>query len=152
MSRHVKWKGLLILSIALTAVCCGCGKGVKKSPIFEGLDLKFLLIGSTRVGAMPALEVSEMSIPEYSFKDCELTLDVADVEQSSLVARIMSNCSNTVTRLGGTVVTNVARSDLSFELRYEAERKTGLIRLYATDLKGRQVKLIAIMLECPRNL
>jgi hypothetical protein len=151
MDGHIKRSLLLILSLVLTGFCCGCGRGVEKSPIFEGVDLISVLVGSTRADGIPALEASVSSVPEYSLKDCEVTLDVPESQRSNFVARVMADWSNTVARLGGTIATNVATSDLSHELKYETERKTGLFRLYTADLNDRKVKLVGIMLECPRG-
>ena len=151
LAKHSKQTFPFIAIILLTMFCGGCGRGVEKSPIFDGVDLKLVLIGSVRVGDIPSLESSSSSVPEYSLKDCHVTLDVPENQRSNFVARVMADCSNTVARLGGAISTNVATINLCHELKYETERKTGLFRLYTVNLNDRKVKLIGIMLECPRG-
>lgn len=152
MTLYIKCKFVFLTIILLMAFGCGGGPQVEKSAIFEGVDLKLLLVGSNQVGAIPALQATASSVPEYSFKDCECTLEVPIGQRSNFVARIMMDCSNVVAQLGGTISTNIPQDSFtSNELDYETDKKVGRFQLYTTDLNERQMRLIAILFECPKN-
>ena len=62
MAEHAKRTFPFIATVLFTVFCGGCGPGVEKSPVFEGVDLKLVLIGSVRVGDIPSLESSASSV------------------------------------------------------------------------------------------
>ena len=149
--RYIRGLGR-VLSVVLVIFCAGCEAGVEKSPVFEGVDLKLLLIGSDRIGGMPELQASSSSVPEYSLKDCEVVLNVPEGQHIDLVTNIMAHCANTIVRFGGRISTNDGSGPLSSrEINYETERAIGQFRLYSADVDNSRLKLIAVMLECRRR-
>jgi hypothetical protein len=138
-----------VASGTLTLICTGCTDRIEVSPVFEGLKLDVIL---KRVGNVPELRTTSATKLEYNFKDCELILRVPGNLTSNVVFRIMSDCTNAIVRLGGTILTNTSDSQWgSHELTYATARTKGLLRLYSAEVGNSQTKLIAVMLECRRE-
>ena len=141
-----------VASGMLAILCASCTDGLHVSPVFEGANLQLILIGPKHLGVVPELCTTASLKPEYNFKDCELVLTIPGNQTSNTLARIMSDCSNSIVRLGGTIVSNTNISQWSSqELAYETPTAKGLFRLYSADVGNSQTKLVAVMLECRRD-
>jgi hypothetical protein len=137
---------------ALAIVCASCTKVVQVSPVFEGADLEQILIGSRKPGEVPELRSTAVLQPEYNFKDCELVLTVPQNQTINTIMRIMSDCTNSIVRLGGRILSNTNINQwASHELTYETARTTGLFRLYSAEVGDSKMKLVAVMIEAQRE-
>jgi len=141
-----------VLCGILSIVCIGCNDGIHVSPVFEGIDLETVLIGSWKPEDTPELRSRISNKPEYNFKDCQLIIPVPINQASNTLLNVLTNYTNAVVRLGGTILgeTNVTQWG-SCELTYETPSTKGFFRLYSAEIGNSKTKIIAIMLECPRK-
>ena len=141
-----------IASGTLALMCSSCNDGTHVGPVFEGADLALILIGSNKPGEKPEYRDTTTIKPEYNFKDCVLVLTVPQNQTINTILRIMSDCSNSIVRLGGTILSNTNISQWgSHELTYETARAKGLFRLYSAEVGNSKLKLVAVMLEGRRD-
>jgi len=149
--RHFKRWLYVIASGTLTLICSSCNDGTHVGPVFEGAELALILIGSNKPGEIPEYRATTTIKPEYNFMDCELVLTVPHNQTSNTMLRIVSDCTNSIVRLGGTILSNTNISQWgSHELTYETARAKGLFRLYSAEVGNSKLKLVAVMLEGPR--
>ena len=139
-----------IITTTLAIIFTSCGDGLHVSPVFEGVDLELILVGSKKHGDIPELRASTSIKPEYNFKDCELFLPIPGHQTSNNIVRIISECTNSIVRLGGTILSHTNSNHWeSHRLAYETARTKGLLHLYSAEAGNSKTKLIAVMLECP---
>jgi hypothetical protein len=136
----------------LTIFCISCNDGLHVSPVFEGIDLESVLVGSEKPDDTPELRSRISNKPEYNFKDCQLILSVPINQTSNTLHKVLLNYKDAVVRLGGTILgeTNIAQWG-SRELTYETRSTKGFFRLYSAEIANSKTKIVAIVLECPRR-